>query len=168
MCTNIEQRATQKNCYSRVCSWSSLSDIIGAAPQLDSICRCRFYSRATRASRAAVCVAAFHLSSVRREYNIFLSIPFSRCSFIRCGHCHPDCRTTESNRTQLGTAGMERRTNYWNWAVSRPAHIVRDNLTSVIGKTVAYRAPTIRACIHGMSHAIGRFDRNRCQHANTQ
>lgn len=77
-------------------------------------------------------------------------------SAIRNRRCHGHSMTD-----------MGHRTNYWSWAVSRPAHIVRGNLTSAIGKTVAYRVPTIRACIHGMSLAIGRFDRNRCRHANT-
>lgn len=63
---------------------------------------------------------------------------------------------------------MVRQTNYWNWAVLHPVHIVHDNLTNVIEKIVAYKAQTIRACIHVMSHAIGQFDKNRCQHANTQ
>lgn len=136
-----------------------------------------------------VCMAVWPVwCSILTEYLffLFLSLSHSLLPFIPLiaaigvaidadTHCHPHRNRTEMNWIESNRIGIDHndtdmghRTLCWSWAVSRLVHIVRDNLTSAIGKTVAYRAPTIRACIHGMSHVIGPFDRNRCQHANMQ
>ena len=82
-----------------------------------------------------------------------------RCSFLLfyiLYNCHSLC-------TCLFHPGTVHRASCSSWAVSRPARTVRASMTNATGKSVACRAPTIRACTRATSPATGPSGRRWCR-----